>query len=76
MAGCCSHADDEHEKANICTEQIHYPSEDYPCLCDGFVRDADGVCTACGHKSDKHAVTRRCVPRSGEECDCIDTMGR
>jgi hypothetical protein len=38
----------------ICDVQIHYPSEDYPCLCDRLVAQADGACATCTHPVEKH----------------------
>jgi hypothetical protein len=42
----------------ICEEVIHYPSEDYPCLCERLVLDESGkVCVACEHDARKHRST-------------------
>ena len=57
----CDHAPDCQKDAIICTDQIHYPSEDYPCLCEGVVPPVGTVCEACGHPSAKHLVTRHCT---------------
>lgn len=41
--------------ATICEEVIHYPSEDYPCLCDRLVLDDLGrICMECGHDATMH----------------------
>lgn len=40
----------------ICEEVIHYPSEDYPCLCEELVLDESArVCLECGHEAAKHS---------------------
>jgi hypothetical protein len=44
----------------ICEEQIHYPDEDYPCLCELLVLDAAGkVCVTCEHDARKHSAVWR-----------------
>ena len=50
------------EPATICHEVIHYPSEDYPCLCERLVLDEAGNCLECGHTAEKHS-TSNSVPR-------------
>lgn len=66
MRDPCEHADDEHETAMICEVQIHYPSEDYPCVCEGLVTEGlSDTCVQCGHRAEKHLVTRRC-----RSCNC------
>jgi len=48
-----------------CQEVIHYPSEDYPCLCPGFTAgDAPNRCT-CEHAQTSHVMLRVC-----RECAC------
>lgn len=68
MSPCCPHQPDEHEILSACQEVIHYPSEDYPCLCTGF--EGDERCLRCEHPKKSHAVLRVCKPRSGEHCSC------
>ena len=52
-----ANANDGHEI--ICHEEIHFPSEDYPCLCDElFVDETGTICLQCGHGVAKHAVNR------------------
>lgn len=58
MNRCCPHPDEEHDELLTCQEVIHYPSEDYPCLCEGF-RGTD-VCDECGHRREVHHATRVC----------------
>lgn len=70
MTGCCVHDEKSHVTITICEEQIHYPSEDYPCVCDQVLPDSAGKCLTCGHKATKHTATRICRPPSGESCDC------
>jgi len=42
----------------ICEEVIHYPSEDYPCLCEQLVVDDAGkICLACEHDARKHSFS-------------------
>ena len=69
MSRCCPHAEEEHQNLPTCQEVIHYPSEDYPCLCRGFLGDAD-LCLECDHPKRKHMVMRVCRPASGDFCDC------
>jgi len=68
MTTCCSHTEDEHHRVTICTEQIHYPSEDYPCLCEGMAGDG-AVCPTCGHKRESH-LTKRICRFAPDSCDC------
>lgn len=66
---CCPHSEEEHYLATHCLDVIHYPSEDYPCLCEGF--DGEGErCGECAHKRESHQRVRECKPRSGEICTC------
>jgi hypothetical protein len=69
MSRCCLHNEDEHAHVTVCMEQIHYPSEDYPCLCEGMA-GGGAVCETCGHKQGSHVVKRICRPKSGEPCNC------
>lgn len=42
----------------VCEEVIHYPSEDYPCLCDRLLLDDAGkICMECGHDARKHSFS-------------------
>jgi hypothetical protein len=68
MTGCCSHQDVEHDVLSTCQEVIHYPSEDYPCLCPGF--EGEETCSNCGHPEASHLTTRVCKPRDGSYCAC------
>ena len=69
VSACCGHADDQHRLTNMCQDVIHYPSEDYPCLCVGFESGDGGVCGNCKHRRESHAFARVCkVP--GEYCGC------
>lgn len=71
MSDCCPHSEPEHEVVGICEEVIHYPSEDYPCLCGAFAPAEDArVCAACQHKRTSHHRARVCKPASGEFCAC------
>jgi hypothetical protein len=72
MTRCCPHNEDEHAHVTVCTEQIHYPSEDYPCLCDGIGGD-EALCETCGHKRGSHIVERVCRPTTGESCNCASS---
>ena len=69
MSRCCPHGEEEHQVLPTCQEVIHYPSEDYPCLCHGFQGDAD-LCLECDHVRSKHVITRVCRALSGEFCAC------
>ena len=69
MSTCCPHDPTEHQLLSTCQQVIHYPSEDYPCLCTGFAGDAD-VCLECDHLKRQHRATRVCKPASGEYCGC------
>lgn len=69
MSRCCPHTEEEHQLLATCQEVIHYPSEDYPCLCVGF-RGAGARCEECEHAKTAHVVTRVCKPRNGEYCGC------
>lgn len=72
MSSCCSHTDQEHRVATSCHEQVHYPDEDYPCLCEGFTPRADAPdrCAGCGHLRNAHETVRVCRPASGAVCGC------
>jgi len=66
MLDCCAHGEEEHDAATICEVQIHYPSEDYPCVCEGLVTEGlSDTCVDCGHGAEKHLVTRCC-----RSCHC------
>ena len=69
MSRCCPHPEAEHQHLPTCQEVIHYPSEDYPCLCVGLEGDGE-TCEACGHTRGHHRVSRVCRPASGEFCVC------
>jgi len=69
MSACCPHPSDQHELHATCQQVIHYPSEDYPCLCHGFEGDAD-VCLSCDHAKRQHVVTRVC-----KSCGCDSGKG-
>ena len=72
MGRCCPHDDADHQVATICTDVIHYPSEDYPCLCEALTGD-DEHCTTCEYRRTSHVVTRTCKPRDGGVCECAVT---
>lgn len=59
MSRCCPHPDEEHHDVETCQTVIHYPSEDYPCVCEGFQGD-EGTCAECQHKRESHLVRRVC----------------
>ena len=61
---CCDHGAERHERTTVCTEQYHYPSEDYPCLCDGLAA-GDEPCSTCGHPASKHVAMLQCL-----DCGC------
>jgi hypothetical protein len=69
MTNCCPHEENEHAHETICLDQIHFPSEDYPCLCDGISGEG-AKCENCGHKRETHLHKRVCRPKSGESCNC------
>lgn len=69
MAACCPHPDEDHQILAMCEEVIHYPSEDYPCLCEGFTGSSE-TCERCQHARDRHVTVRVCRPSSGEFCSC------
>jgi hypothetical protein len=69
MRICCEHSADEHNVVEVCQQVIHYPSEDYPCVCNGLVVEGE-VCAACGHPVGLHVRERVCRPGSGEFCSC------
>lgn len=66
---CCSHQDSEHHLAQSCLDVIHYPSEDYPCLCSRYA-PSEGEKCQCGHGRATHVTARVCRPESGEVCEC------
>ncbi len=69
MSLCCPHEEEQHQRLATCQEVIHYPSEDYPCLCTGY-RGGGGTCEECSHRKSAHVITRVCKPKSGEYCPC------
>ena len=75
MSRCCPHGEEEHQNLSSCQVVIHYPSEDYPCLCHGFLGDAD-VCLECDHPRAKHTMRRVCTPESGDSCACNTPVAR
>ena len=76
MSACCPHQDEEHRLTNMCQDVIHYPSEDYPCLCIGFESGAQPtVCRNCEHRREAHVWARVCKPASGEYCACSKVVG-
>ena len=71
MSACCPHSEAEHVVVATCEEVIHYPSEDYPCLCTGFVAAEDArLCASCHHSRTHHGRWRVCKPASGAFCAC------
>lgn len=71
MMTCCPHPDSEHRLSTNCHELIHYPSEDYPCLCEKFEPGEDpDRCAGCRHEAAQHEKLRVCRPVSGELCPC------
>lgn len=70
MSDCCGHPDEEHHLTNMCQDVIHYPSEDYPCLCIGFENGAEGGCRNCQHRRESHVWARVCKPGGGDFCGC------
>lgn len=55
----------------MCQDVIHYPSEDYPCLCIGFENGAtQGKCRNCEHERESHAWARVCRPDAKDYCAC------
>ncbi|HSP17318.1 MAG TPA: hypothetical protein VLV78_21420 [Thermoanaerobaculia bacterium] len=76
MTDPCSHSDSEHHVVNVCEEVIHYPSEDYPCVCTGLsAGDKKSACERCGHPASKHQNVRICRPANGEFCVCRTIIG-
>lgn len=69
MSRCCSHQEEEHVLLATCQEVVHYPSEDYPCLCTGFSGESER-CAECGHARAAHVIARVCKPAEGGYCDC------
>lgn len=77
MTICCPHPEQDHHLANTCQEVTHYPSEDYPCLCNGFTAEqGSAVCSRCGHARTSHMTARVCKPSSGEYCNCRQEISR
>lgn len=71
MTTCCSHSEDEHHVVSTCQEVTHYPSEDYPCLCNGFAAEqSSDRCARCGHARAVHSTAGVCKPASGGYCGC------
>lgn len=70
MTICCEHSPDEHQVVAVCQQVIHYPSEDYPCVCNGLVAEGGNVCASCGHEVAQHKRERVCRPVGGEFCAC------
>lgn len=73
MSACqCGHDEQEHPFAYACQEVVHYPSEDYPCVCSDYNQQADkpGVCQ-CGHERAKHVLQTMCRHRETEFCSCL-----
>jgi hypothetical protein len=67
----CGHGVGDHQENSVCQKVIHYPSEDYPCLCSGFAAPAEGEdCTDCQHPRGLHVTVTRCKPSTGELCAC------
>jgi len=64
VSTCCPHPEEEHRLLATCQEVIHYPSEDYPCLCEGFEGER-AKCEECSHAREKHVVVRVCG-----KCEC------
>lgn len=64
MSACCPHPDASHHLIEVCQQVIHYPSEDYPCLCAGFAGNSER-CDRCQHARGLHTKTRTC-----DECSC------
>lgn len=69
MRICCEHSPEEHHDVDVCHQVIHYPSEDYPCVCNGLAAQGD-VCVTCQHPVAQHTRERVCRPVSGEYCGC------
>jgi hypothetical protein len=67
---CCEHKPEEHHVVDVCQQVIHYPSEDYPCVCTGLVVRDDDTCADCGHTVTQHTVERVCRPEDGRVCGC------
>lgn len=66
----CGHDLGDHVETSICQKVIHYPSEDYPCLCTGYVATENGDCAECEHPVGLHVTVTRCKPPGGELCVC------
>ena len=61
MNNCCPHPESEHHTSTVCQDVIHYPSEDYPCLCARFrAGETAEKCGECGHPRGSHRVQRVC----------------
>lgn len=61
---CCPHDAQDHKIVAECREVIHYPSEDYPCVCPGWEQ-----CN-CQHPEGSHVKARVCTI-----CSCRDVIG-
>jgi len=72
MRICCEHGPEEHHVVDVCQQVIHYPSEDYPCVCNRLAAQGD-VCATCQHPVAQHTRERVCRPVSGEYCGCHET---
>ena len=69
MSACCPHPEAGHQLVAICQQVIHYPSEDYPCLCTGFA-GAGEKCERCEHARAQHSRARVCGA-----CSCRVVVG-
>ncbi len=69
MKICCEHKPEEHHVVELCHQVIHYPSEDYMCVCEGLVAGGN-VCASCGHSAGDHGRERICRPNDGAFCPC------
>lgn len=71
MSRCCPHDDSAHHLLVSCMEVVHYPSEDYPCICHAFETSAEHErCGKCGHPAKSHQTASVCRPANGEVCGC------
>ncbi|HEY5610116.1 MAG TPA: hypothetical protein VIL97_02830 [Thermoanaerobaculia bacterium] len=67
----CGHSDADHVLLSACQEQVHYPDEDYPCMCADFAPGSDAVlCAECGHKRERHLDVMRCKQPLASACSC------
>lgn len=66
----CGHNESVHVAVHTCQVQIHYPNEDYPCVCGRFAESDDPlVCSECEHPKAMHKLEFRCRPK-GDFCTC------